>query len=43
MTAFTATQVESRSVENAKAVVPAVMMEAEGAVQGAALISSEPG
>lgn len=34
MTAFMATQVESWSVENTKAVVPAVMVEAQGAVQG---------
>lgn len=43
MTAFTASQVQSWLVENAKAVVPAGMVEAEGAVQGAALIPSELG
>lgn len=43
MTAFTEAQVEPWSVENVKAVVPAVMVEAEGAVQGAALIPSKQG
>lgn len=34
MTALMAAQVESWSVENTKAVVPAVMVEVQGAVQG---------
>lgn len=43
MTAFTEAQVESWSVENVKAVEPAVVVEAEDAVQGAALIPSKQG
>lgn len=37
MTAFAVTQVESQTVENTKAVVPAVTVEAKGPMQGGSL------